>query len=86
MHRDIKPENILFRKQKTLIEYSNIVIADLGLATTQSVEKYLYFRCGTPGYIAPEVINLVDSNQKYHENCDIFSAGAIFYEMLNLFL
>lgn len=81
MHRDIKPENILFRKKFDSIQFNNVVIADLGLATSQNVTKYTYFRCGTPGYIAPEVINITDSNQKYCENCDIFSAGAIFYQM-----
>ena len=29
------------------------VIVDLGLAESTSSTKYLYTRCGTPGYVAP---------------------------------
>jgi hypothetical protein len=29
------------------------VIVDYGLATNVDVEKYLFYRCGTPGYVAP---------------------------------
>jgi len=34
--------------------------------------------CGTPGYIAPEVI----TDKIYDEKCDIFSIGVIFYMIL----
>lgn len=79
MHRDIKPENILFKKASSIFDENNVCIADFGLATTQNVTKYLFFRCGTPGYIAPEVINTADSKLKYSEKCDVFSAGSIMY-------
>ena len=36
-------------------------------------------RCGTPGYVAPEVINLKDMKAKYQPVCDIFSLGLIFH-------
>jgi len=36
------------------------VIADFGLATNVNEVPYLYSRCGTPGYVAPEVINIED--------------------------
>ena len=81
MHRDIKPENILFRKKTAYLDENNLCIADLGLATSQNVEKYVFFRCGTPGYIGPEVINVTDPNFKYSEKCDVFSAGAIMYHL-----
>ena len=38
-------------------------------------------RCGTPGFVAPEIISLKD-NETYNEKCDIFSAGVIFYFLL----
>lgn len=38
----------------------SVVIADFGLATKVSEPVYLYSRCGTPGFIAPEIINLKD--------------------------
>jgi serine/threonine protein kinase len=39
-------------------------------------------RCGTPGYVAPEVINLKDTKSKYKPICDIFSLGLIFHILL----
>jgi serine/threonine protein kinase len=36
-------------------------------------------RCGTPGYVAPEVINIKDMKTKYAPVCDIFSLGLIFH-------
>lgn len=39
----------------------------------------MFVRCGTPGYVAPEVVNLKDLKAKYSEVCDLFSAGVIFH-------
>lgn len=39
-------------------------------------------RCGTPGYVAPEVINIKDMKAKYSPICDIFSLGLIFHLLL----
>lgn len=52
MHRDLKPENIMLRGNSSMVP----VIVDFGLATNVDLEKYLFFRCGTPGYVAPEII------------------------------
>jgi calcium-dependent protein kinase len=49
MHRDLKPENIMIRGRDSMTP----VIVDYGLATFADVEKYLFYRCGTPGYVAP---------------------------------
>lgn len=60
----------------------------MGLATKMDVPKYMFPKCGTPGYVAPEVVNLESKNEKYSEKCDIFSVGAIFYRLMvgsNLF-
>jgi len=38
------------------------VIVDLGLAEYTGSTKYLYTRCGTPGYVAPEVLRLKSSD------------------------
>jgi serine/threonine protein kinase len=43
---------------------------------------YLFTRCGTPGFVAPEVINIKDMKAKYQPICDIFSLGLIFYMLL----
>jgi serine/threonine protein kinase len=75
MHRDLKPENILLRSPDSY----ECVIADYGLAEFADSEEYLFVRCGTPGYVAPEVINIKDMKAKYAPICDIFSLGLIFH-------
>lgn len=85
MHRDLKPENILFRNNEMTEE--NICIADFGLSTFANVEEYLFSRCGTPGFVAPEVVNLKDMKKKYDIVCDEFSIGIIFHILyINLFI
>mmetsp|Transcript_1667 Transcript_1667/g.172 ORF Transcript_1667/g.172 Transcript_1667/m.172 type:complete len:96 (+) Transcript_1667:890-1177(+) len=79
MHRDLKPENIIFRKNSTT---SDCVIADLGLGTKYDLEEYLFVRCGTPGFVAPEVVNIKDMKTTYGPVCDIFSLGLIFHILL----
>jgi tRNA A-37 threonylcarbamoyl transferase component Bud32 len=74
MHRDIKPENIIFKKSTTI----DIGIVDLGFATRESEFRNLFVRCGTPGYVAPEVLHDKDYNCKV----DVFSTGIIFYIIL----
>jgi tRNA A-37 threonylcarbamoyl transferase component Bud32 len=74
IHRDIKPENIIFKGTQENID---IGIVDLGFATFEEDYRKLFVRCGTPGYVAPEVLNDKDYNCK----ADVFSAGIIFYMM-----
>ncbi|CAD8121324.1 unnamed protein product [Paramecium sonneborni] len=80
MHRDLKLENILFKQKNQL---QSVVVADFGLATHVNESQYLYYRCGTPGYVAPEVINQKDKKEKYSSICDIYSLGLIFYILLS---
>jgi len=75
MHRDLKPENVLFSDNAA----KNIVIADLGLATRCDIPEYLFVRCGTPGFVAPEVVNIKNLNTTYDPICDIFSLGLMFH-------
>lgn len=52
---------------------------DFGLSDYYNPEgKYLFKRCGTPGYMAPEILHDLNYNYK----CDIFSIGVIMYMML----
>ena len=74
MHRDLKPENILFRREGDF----DCVIADFGLAQ-ETDKQYMFVRCGTPGYVAPQIVNLKDMKAKYNCICDIFSVGIIFH-------
>ena len=78
MHRDLKPENLLFRNKDSF----DCVIADYGLAEFANTDEYLFVRCGTPGYVAPEVINIKDMKTKYDPICDMFSLGLIFHLLL----
>jgi len=82
MHRDLKPENILLREENDI---SAIVIADFGLATyiDLPLSEVLFKRCGTPGFVAPEILSFKDNQEVfYDEKCDIFSAGVIFHVLL----
>ncbi|CAD8070156.1 unnamed protein product [Paramecium sonneborni] len=75
-HRDIKPQNLLLRKKGQI---TDLVIADLGLADYYRKDgKYMFTRCGTPGYVAPEI--LLDN--PYDFKVDIYSLGALLYVIL----
>ncbi len=52
MHRDLKPENLILAEKRIL---HKIKIIDFGLATFVDQKVWLFKRCGTPGYVAPEV-------------------------------
>lgn len=82
MHRDLKPDNMIL-KQKNKLEFCVLKLVDFGLATVYDIPEYLFKRCGTPGFVAPEVIN-APSNENIHytPKCDVFSAGVIFYILL----
>lgn len=60
----------------------DLAICDFGLATHAEEEKYLFVRCGTPGFVAPEIINIKDMTTKSDPISDIFSAGIIFHYLL----
>ncbi|CAD8056637.1 unnamed protein product [Paramecium sonneborni] len=79
MHRDLKLENILFKEPEN---YDSVVIADFGLATRVDQKPYLYTKCGTPGFVAPEVINLKDDSFSYGSVCDMYSLGVILYILI----
>ena len=84
-HRDLKPENIL------LSESGNLKIADFGMATMfeyKGARKQSSTMCGSPPYIAPEVLQCArgdkkSSNAKYSPDLvDIWSCGVILFVLL----
>lgn len=54
IHRDIKPDNILVHSVVDSNE-CEIRVADLGLAVFTQNDEKIFHKCGTPGYVAPEV-------------------------------
>ena len=84
VHRDIKLDNIMMNipTLETSIDYAIPKLIDFGLATVADDPNYLFVRCGTPGYVAPEIINIKDMSTKSHPISDVFSVGCIFYYII----
>lgn len=78
IHRDLKPDNIMVRQTQRGQE---CVIIDFGLATFADAKQYIFGRCGTPGFLAPEIANLTNKKDKQACSADMFSLGCIFYKM-----
>ncbi|GBG34622.1 Protein kinase, putative [Hondaea fermentalgiana] len=77
VHRDIKPENILLASKE---DDAEIRLADFGFAKQIEEDSFtnLQTACGTPGYVAPEVI----SRKPYDASCDVWSLGVVAYILL----
>lgn len=78
-HRDIKPANLLMVNDKEC--GARIKLADFGMASFVSVDNLVRGRCGTPGFVAPEIL-LTKVNGGYGNKVDVFSAGVTLYVML----
>lgn len=74
-HRDLKPENLLLRAEDN---DSDIKIADFGFAKKVLTPNSLTTQCGTPGYVAPEILEGVP----YDTKSDMWSLGVIIYILL----
>ncbi|XP_029374422.1 serine/threonine-protein kinase DCLK1a isoform X2 [Echeneis naucrates] len=74
VHRDIKPENLLVYEHAD--GSKSLKLGDFGLATV--VDGPLYTVCGTPTYVAPEII----TETGYGLKVDIWAAGVITYILL----
>ncbi|CAD8138347.1 unnamed protein product [Paramecium octaurelia] len=76
LHRDLKPDNLILRNKGIL---DDVVITDFGLADIySSTGNYMFSRCGTPGFVAPEVLQ----DKLYDYKIDIFSVGCLMYLLL----
>ena len=75
-HRDIKLENIL------LDQKNNIKIIDFGFSTRYKPQKKLKLFCGTPSYMAPEIVSRIEY---LGPPADIWATGVLLFCLLNGF-
>jgi len=75
VHRDLKPENLLSAGEG---ENEIVKVADFGFAKNFGEEK-LITSCGSPGYVAPEVL----TEDTYTNAVDMWSVGVIIYILLS---
>lgn len=74
-HRDLKPENLLLLSES---DDSQVKIADFGFAKKVKAPQSLTTQCGTPGYVAPEILEGIP----YDTRADMWSVGVILYILL----
>jgi len=75
VHRDLKPENLLLKDANSI---SEVKLADFGLSKIVSQKAMMQTACGTPGYVAPEVLLA----KGYDKEVDLWSIGVITYILL----
>ena len=79
-HRDLKPENLLLMVSIHcyLKPFSLHLLTNFGFAKKVTSEECLLTQCGTPGYVAPEILRGVPYGQK----ADMWSLGVIAYILI----
>lgn len=75
-HCDLKPKNLLLRKKD---DDSSVMIADFGFARRVFFPKSLTKQCGTPYFVAPEIL----LKTGYDTSADLWSLGVIIYSILS---
>jgi len=74
IHRDLKPQNLLLSSND---DDAVLKIADFGFARSLQPEGLAETLCGSPLYMAPEIMQL----QKYDAKADLWSVGAILFQL-----
>ena len=83
LHRDLKPDNILVQSIQDKGKHYEIKVADLGLAVQMHGDQPIFSKCGTPGYIAPEIFS--NGGKGYGPKADVFSLASVFFNLLTGF-
>jgi len=80
VHRDLKPENLLLESKEL---DSPVLLADFGLSQYIDPAEPLNVPVGTPGYVAPEVVECLDDDTcTYGKEIDLWAVGVITYILL----
>lgn len=83
VHRDLKLENILLSDDG---DRPTVKLIDFGLARFKPEGQTMRTVCGSPLYIAPEILELEtskDENEFYSPACDMWSVGVILFALLS---
>ncbi|KAF5829297.1 kinase-like domain-containing protein [Dunaliella salina] len=80
VHRDLKLENMILQNER---DDSPVKIADFGLSKFFSPETVLSTMCGSPQYVAPEVLGVGDGIKEYSPAVDMWSIGVILFILLS---
>lgn len=80
VHRDLKLENMIFQTDK---DDSLIKIADFGLSKFFQAGTVLSTMCGSPQYVAPEVLGVGDGGSEYSPAVDMWSVGVVLFILIS---
>lgn len=78
-HRDLKPDNVLLQSDN---EETLIKVSDFGLSKFVQNDSVMRTLCGTPLYVAPEVL-LTGGRGSYTKKVDIWSLGVVLFTCLS---
>ncbi|GMH35800.1 hypothetical protein BSKO_03668 [Bryopsis sp. KO-2023] len=80
VHRDLKLENLLMVNERL---DSDVKIADFGLSKYFGMdESVLATVCGSPEYVAPEVLGVEETSENYGSAVDMWSVGVVLFAMM----
>lgn len=79
---------MLTKNEGEPLEANNLKICDFGLAMKEGANSFIYKRCGTPGYVPPEVVRASSASSEFiffSKKWDTFSVGVLLYMLISSF-